>query len=189
MEEKLNANAQSIKKLDKEMEEISEKINKSKEKEANETNGGENDDAKVESKRCRYFNRGHCKFKNSCKFKHHKEICTIYLECGSCNDNSCMRRHPKQCKWWQRGECKRQDCNYLHVTFASEDGRSQAHENFPCSGCKNIFEDRSCVVKHETENITYLLCLNCDDWIQYKQNIFNPGWTMFDNNGGLRSDI
>ena len=56
------------------MEEISEKINKSKEKEANVTIGGDNDDAKVESKRCRYFNRGHCKFKNRCKFKHPKEI-------------------------------------------------------------------------------------------------------------------
>ena len=143
-----------------------------------------------ETKKCRYFNRGHCRYKDKCKFLHTKEICKSHLEGGKCSESSCMRRHPKVCKWWQRGECRRTDCNYLHVTLVCGDGqKNHEHENFPCFGCRNVFEDKSCVVQHNIENTILFLCLNCNGWIQHKEIIIHPGWSLFDMNGELRRDV
>jgi hypothetical protein len=32
-------------------------------------------------------------------------------------------------------------------------------------------------------------CVNCDDWIQRKDEILLPGWRLFDENGDLRQDV
>ena len=49
--------------------------------------------------KCRYFNRGFCKYKNKCRFGHPRQICSDYLENGKCEKRPCDQRHPKQCKW------------------------------------------------------------------------------------------
>ena len=36
---------------------------------------------------------------------------------------------------------------------------------------------------------TFFLCLNCEDWIANKDMVINPGWTLFDKNGDLRTDV
>ena len=33
------------------------------------------------------------------------------------------------------------------------------------AGCKNIWQDKECVKKHEIKSTEIVLCLNCDDWI------------------------
>ena len=66
---------------------------------------------KVENmkKKCKYFNKGHCKIKSDCKFSHPNEICQIYLAGEKCDQKSCNNRHPKVCKWLQgRSGCRRQ---------------------------------------------------------------------------------
>ena len=56
-------------------------------------------------KKCRYFNRGYCKF-TKCRYTHPKEICKIYLETQKCEKRECPDRHPKICKWIKRsGGC------------------------------------------------------------------------------------
>ena len=108
---------------------------------------------------------------------------------GKCYEKSCERRHPKVCKWWQESGCRRHECSYLHVTLACDDDKGEnAHKSYPCSGCKNCFDDKSCVVEHRIDDITLFLCLNCDDWIQ-KDKIILPGWSLFDQFGGLRRDV
>ena len=69
-------------------------------------------------KKCRYHNRGFCKFKEECMFSHSTRICEEYTNNGICKLSKCDSRHPKHCRYWcKRVEgCKRQnDCQYLHL--------------------------------------------------------------------------
>ena len=142
-------------------------------------------------KMCRYFNRGHCKNKSECRFSHSSEVCSTYIEEGKCVGKPCQRRHPKVCKWIKTATgCRRQDCDFLHVTFAVDDGKQvEAHKSYPCMGCKNIYEDKVCVVQHTAQNKAFFLCLNCDDWILRKNEILLPGWSLFDGNGHLKQNV
>ena len=36
-------------------------------------------------KKCRYHNRGYCKFKDHCRFLHSQSICETFLQKGICN--------------------------------------------------------------------------------------------------------
>ena len=182
----VNANSEAIKRIDDEILDI--KNDKAKA----ETNKKNDVHTKEEvGKKCKYFNSGHCKYKSECKFSHPKEICKAYLEGRKCNQKTCLSRHPKACKWSQgRSGCTRQNCDYLHVTLALDDGhQNEAHNGFPCVGCKNCYTDTTCVVQHISGNIQFYLCLNCEDWIQDKEKILNPGWSLFDQNGDLRRDV
>ena len=115
-----------------------------------------------EIKKCRYFDTGYCKFKLECKFSHPTETCKTYLEGLKCDRNVCKMRHPKECKWFLGiTGCKRRDCDFLHVSLARGDGqRVRAHKTYPCAGCKNSFEDVTCVVQHTVQNTNFFLCLN-----------------------------
>jgi hypothetical protein len=61
------------------------------------------------------------------------------------------------------------------------DNQKKAHKNFPCYGCKNCYDDRTCVIQHEVQN--------CDSWMERKDEILTPGWSIFDQNGDLRQDV
>ena len=145
----------------------------------------------TKEKTCRYFNRGHCKYKQKCKFFHSKEICQTYLEGGKCDAKICKSRHPKVCKWWQGSNgCGRNNCDFLHVTLVSDDDQNRgSQENYPCSGCKNYYDDRNCVVEHTIKHTKLFLCLNCNSWIQRKEEILNVGWSMFNEFGDLKRDV
>ena len=72
--------------------------------------------AKKKQSKCRYWNRGFCKERESCQFFHPSEVCLEYCENGSCSEGrNCQRRHPQSCKHWARGKCWRgTSCLYLH---------------------------------------------------------------------------
>ena len=55
--------------------------------------------------------------------------------------------------------------------------------------CKCIWKDRNCVVEHDIKNIKIFFCLNCEDWVNIKENVLNEGWTLFDEGGNLRMDV
>ena len=97
----------------------------------------------------------------------------------------------QKCKWWKEKQgCKRQDCDYLHVTLVCDDVQANnAHKTFPCSGCHNCYDDKTCVVQHIIKNQRIFICLNCEDWIQKKEEIMNPGWSLYDQQGNLRRDV
>ena len=69
-----------------------------------------------EIKQCRFDRVGYCfKGKDECNFLHVEETCELYLQNGYCNKITCIRRHPRECYFYERGFCRRNgDCSYLH---------------------------------------------------------------------------
>ena len=61
-------------------------------------------EAKDEKKtKCKYYNRGYCKYKDKCTFDHFEENCKEFLSTGHCSiSKSCMFRHPKNCRFWTK---------------------------------------------------------------------------------------
>jgi transcriptional regulator with PAS, ATPase and Fis domain len=51
------------------------------------------------TKKCRYFNRGFCKYREKCRFYHPEHICEAYLKSNNCEQKECCKRHPKRCTW------------------------------------------------------------------------------------------
>ena len=45
--------------------------------------------AKESKRKCRYFNRGYCKYGMNCKFFHSQVICNEYVEEGRCQTPGC----------------------------------------------------------------------------------------------------
>ena len=136
-------------------------------------------------KKCRYFNRGYCKF-TKCRYIHPEKLRSIYLEGGNC-DQSCPDRHPKVCKWIESvGGCRRDNCAYLHTDERSD---RDACRRYKCEGCKTLWDSKNHVVEHDIQNKITFFCLNCEDWIRKKENVFVEGWSLFDNDGYLRHDV
>ena len=63
------------------------------------------------SERCKFYNRGHCKYiLKGCKFFHPPETCAN----AACSDSNCQFRHPKTCKFqWNCNFAT--NCSYSHV--------------------------------------------------------------------------
>ena len=89
-----------------------------------------------------------------CKYFHPNTICKTHLENQKCSFKSCRERHPKVCKWYNRETgCRRRDCDFLHVTLASDEDVANVNEySYECAGCKNIWQDEKCVVKHNIKS-------------------------------------
>jgi hypothetical protein len=92
-------------------------------------------------KRCRYYDRGFCKYTSKCKFVHPSKSCEVYLSGNICGKSDCEFRHPKLCKWLEsKGGCKRDNCDYRHVTLACDEHKtSKSHKTgtMKCAGCKS----------------------------------------------------
>ena len=55
-------------------------------------------------RKCRYYNRGYCKFQEECNFAHPSTICQDLLQNGKCYLRQCPDRHPNICRYWQKEE-------------------------------------------------------------------------------------
>ena len=78
---------------------------------------------KKTSRPCQFNNRGYCKKKEECEQKHSDEVCDDL----NCDEENCEKRHPNPCKFGPRCQFnKKNECMYLHVTFASDDGKMEA---------------------------------------------------------------
>ena len=147
-------------------------------------------------RKCRYYDRGHCKYKLRCRYFHPRGICQAYFENGKCDRKNCMERHPKTCKYWlkSKGGCKRETtCDFMHVTLARDDGKVVDQEmddhEYKCVGCHSSWTDRMCVVDHIVRNQKVYFCLNCDDWVRDKSRVLEERWSLFDDKGNLRYDV
>jgi hypothetical protein len=69
-------------------------------------------DTKTEQVTCKFHQKGHCKFGESCKHFHTKYTCPN----SQCEDPSCTARHPRLCVYHTRfGHCRfGNDCSYRH---------------------------------------------------------------------------
>ena len=110
-----------------------------------------------------------------------------------------LRSSVKLVSWTECGNKKPKDNKAFNDYSASVD-TNQVHKNhieqnmhegkqYPCVGCKYSWKERHHVKSHIIQNIEVFFCLNCDDWIQEKSAIFETGWTMFDETGGLKYDV
>ena len=80
------------------------------------------------TKRCRYNNKGYCKYRNKCRFEHTTKVCEVFLKDGKCEDKrNCNNRHPKQCKYWttDKERCHGgENCKYLHSESLPVNGKA-----------------------------------------------------------------
>ena len=83
-------------------------------------------------RKCRFYNRGFCKFGRSCNFGHPQLVCKEYLEDGICRQRECPKRHPRHCRYWTskaEGCKRREECQYLHVSSKRFSGENHEYEN------------------------------------------------------------
>ena len=65
-------------------------------------NGMDVDNGKKKAKKCKFYNRGFCKYKQKgCRFPHPQQICKEYLNNLKCTIKDCGDRHPSDCKWFE----------------------------------------------------------------------------------------
>ena len=103
----------------------------------------------AESKVCRYFKYGHCRYQERCRYRHVNELCND----TDCVLNSCQKRHPRICIFFKEyKQCKfGAFCNYKHETEVEELGRER---NFQFEGEITRLSSR---IKKLEEDITALV--------------------------------
>ena len=184
IDEVLLANSDAIKRIDQEIIQIT---NSKFSRNIKEDTLEDSQSGQKLTKKCRHFNRGYCKHKSKCRFTHPDNICNDYVTNGKCEATRCEDRHPKRCKWLtSKDGCTREGCLYLHNTDKQS---NYVDQTYKCESCKDIWTNSNCVVEYVLHNQKVHFCLNCDDWVKYKQNVFNADWTLMDNNGYLRTGI
>ena len=66
---------------------------------------------------CYHNNRGYCSFRDSCKYKHFKEICSQTV----CRERECYKRHPVLCRY--KDDCKfnrTNSCAFKHKEIKTD---------------------------------------------------------------------
>ena len=120
------------------------------------------EDVSPQTRKCRHFNRGFCKFRDNCKFSHNEGICAEYLENKICKVSNCRFRHPKPCKFVNNGDtCNwAQNCLYLHET----------------TELSQIEETDELLIEHE-RTYTCDICdtsYNCPNDLKYHNDYMHP---------------
>ena len=117
-------------------------------------------DKKVEfKKKCRYDNKGYCKYLENCKYQHFAHLCDQYQKDGKCGaGQSCPFRHPRVCKYWKHDTqgCKRDKaCKYMHQNHSSIDAkksRKSEKEDVDMECMEEIVEVNDSINKNNEEN-------------------------------------
>ena len=184
-------NSNSIKQIEKQIKEMESENTKRTEIKDTEVEEIKDEETKKSIKKCRYFNKGYCKYTVKCRYFHPEEICKDHLKSQHCKVKHCKDRHPKVCKWVEKERgCRRHNCEFLHDTIAKEESVKYVKaDSYQCAGCKHTWQDEKCVVKQTIENKDICLCLNCDDWIINKSEVLKSDWTLLDQRGDLRQDV
>ena len=106
-----------IKKIDKEILDISETNKHWVHKDPSECiEAPSGNISKGSIRKCRYYDRGHCKHKSGCRYFHRKDSCRRYLGGEKCARKSCRDRHPKVCKLWSKSKSgfkRGEECDFL----------------------------------------------------------------------------
>ena len=74
------------------------------------------DDNKQIKVKFKYFDRGFCKKRGLCAYKHNStKVCDCHESGRKCRNQECSDRHPKLCHYFNRGFCFRnENCSFLH---------------------------------------------------------------------------
>ena len=81
--------------------------------------------------KCQYYNKGYCKHKDKFQYYHPTANCKNKCE----NQNNCMNRHQKLCRYGTKCYHNRdKECEFLHVTLAtSDDQKAEANTVMQCA--------------------------------------------------------
>ena len=120
MQKVKDENSRAIKLLESRIETLDNEIKKKmKEPQQNEEKiDNEENKEKEKTKKiiCKFYNKGYCSYKKRCRYEHPKNVCEIFLRDGKCLNSCCSYRHPRTCKYYERG-CRRSGwCDYLHAS-------------------------------------------------------------------------
>ena len=133
-------------------------------------------------KRCKWWNRGFCRDKESCSFSHPLDDCHDHLN-GGCISRGCnTKRHRKQCKYFntETGCFRGHRCEYLHkvmeVTIERQveevlEMGTQTEPEEKCI-CKKNYD--SCKVEIKDDKIICILKrAECSDeeWEEYEEKV------------------
>ena len=153
--------------IEKEIQSIQSKLESSKEDEEVVENVKEIEDSHAhKSRKCKHFNTGFCKLKDSCSFGHKSlKICESHRNAVKCENVGCEERHPKPCRYLKRGYCwRKESCAYDHDTknllkdkpIEENDKEKTFHETFDIE--LESMESTSDDDHDEAENT----CVNCN---------------------------
>ena len=81
--------------------------------------------------KCKFYERGFCKNREWCKFRHPSKKCKKY-ENSKCDEGiRCESRHPqKDCLFWMRGDCLREDkCLFRHDRAKHDNKNNNVRNN------------------------------------------------------------
>ena len=118
--------------------------------------------------KCYYFDKGFCSSQELCKYYHPAKICDQWINDDYCTKHNCGDRHPRQCRYWKRGNCWRKDeCVYIHKknmreTNKCDQCKEPTHMSYYCEFCGSNFCSH-CTIKeaHFKEfNIINISCNN-----------------------------
>ena len=89
---------------------------------------------------CKYFKFGHCKFGQTCRNQHVKQVC----ETIECDIGSCLYRHPKHCKYYmQYQRCTFGEyCSFKHVNSGSNVYFGKEIHESKDEKCKTTFKSK-----------------------------------------------
>ena len=124
-------------------------------------------------KKCRYYNRGFCKYEGKCKFYHPEIVCEEYLQDGLCRQRKCEKRHPRHCRFWTTKPegCRRgETCRYLHAMgprFCPEERQNRRRVSvvLSCDMCQDGCENETCNEDHVRKDIDMERIINKYDYM------------------------
>ena len=157
---KLIVEQNKLRKCQKEMTEIMEvidKINaKIKHKECEDTTDKRSNRAKIRIQvKCKFFERGYCKYGSKCRFRHPSRACEDF-EMNLCSDGAkCEHRHPKRvCLYWMRGHCSEgEKCLFRHIKSNHGNANKESPPHIKHIKICRYFENGNC---RKGENCCFL---------------------------------
>ena len=67
---------------------------------------------------CYFNNRGYCRFRDKCRYRHYKQICPKSI----CRDQECNYRHPRSCKYRELCKFYKKDiCAFKHINIIKKE--------------------------------------------------------------------
>ena len=150
--------ADQIRQIDKNLEEIETKLGESMNvvEELKMMTTKKDIEENHNVKECAFNRKGYCREKENCNFYHSDKICEIYLKNGVCWRARCRQRHPRPCRYFQRGNCYRgESCQYLHVSNLQtcENCNQQVLNRYFCEFCEKNFCSHCTVKEAHDRNI------------------------------------
>ena len=161
LEQEVDNTNELIKKIDKNLAELDAKIIDSTNiiEKLKKSSISETKDEEV--KQCIFDRTGFCREKDQCMFLHTDEVCEIFLGNQICWKKKCIKRHPKVCRYFKRGVCRRDGCRYLHYDVVQDNIAKSAcdrcekvhHQSYFCEFCCKKFCANCTVEEAHVANI------------------------------------